>query len=192
MARKAKTGAGTMSVSKQVVLAEFDVTALVGLKVTVCDAAYEKIDEDGEATIEVPDLRPLLASAAVARCLMPVRLRGGELRAMRKIMRLTLTGLAERLGEKTAPETISRWETEAQPIGGFAEKVIRLLVCDELHKEATGVSYDSSLIARIRIADPWITNKAFKVPVITFHRVKMREQSGAVIDVYNDNGHKAA
>lgn len=169
-----------------VVLPSFDATALVGFKTIICNAAYEMVDDDGDAVIEVPHIRQLLASAAVARCLMPEKLRGHELRAMRKIMRLTLAGLAERLGANTATETLSRWETESQPIGGYAEKVVRLLVCDDLHKEAVGVFYDGSMIAKLRVIDPWITNKNYVVPAVTFDLVKIRELSGSVVDAYNE------
>lgn len=167
------------------VLAKFDVTPLIGLRVLVRDAAIMVTDEDGDATIDVPNLRTLMACAAVSRCLMPIRFRGRELRAMRKIMGLTLAGLAARLDAKTAPETLSRWESEAQPIGGYAEKVLRLLICDALHDEARGVSYDGSMIARIRVLDPWITNKEFVVPEMEFQRVKMREHSGDVVDAWD-------
>ncbi len=170
----------------QVVLPTFDATALVGFKTVICNAAYEMVDDDGDVVIEVPHIRQLLASAAVVRCLMPEKLRGHELRAMRKIMRLTLSGLAERLGANTATETLSRWETESQPIGGYAEKVVRLLVCDELNKEAVGVGYGESMIAKLRVVDPWITNKNYVVPAVTFDLVKMKEQSGPVVDAYSE------
>src|SRR5262245_41966797 len=111
-------------------LEDYDATVLVGLRTIVHDAAIVRI-EDGEQTIEIPKLRGLLAAAAVARCLMPIRLRGWEIKAMRKIMKLTLAELAKRLDERTATETVSRWESEAQPMGSYVEKLLRLLVCEE-------------------------------------------------------------
>jgi hypothetical protein len=37
---------------------------------------------------------------------------------MRKIMDLTLAELDKKLDERTATETVSRWASEAQPMGG--------------------------------------------------------------------------
>lgn len=187
MTGRAKSGTAATGAVKPKIIDRFDASTLVGLNTIVCDSAYEEIDSDGDTLIEIPNLRALMASAAVARCLMPVRLRGYELRAMRKIMGLTLSGLAERLDAKTAPETISRWESEAQPIGGFAGKVLRLLVCDALHKEAKGVSYDPSMIVNMRVKDPWITNAEYRVPPMEFRMVKMKEDSGTIVDVYNNS-----
>src|SRR5437899_4511889 len=110
-------------------LKEYDATALVGMRTIVHDAAIERVDEQGERTIEIPKLRELLAAAAMKRCLTPIRLRGHEIKAVRHIMRLTLTELAKRLDERTAIETVSRWESEAHPMGGYVEKRLRLLVC---------------------------------------------------------------
>src|ERR1700722_7647788 len=91
----------------------YDATVFVGLKTIVYDAAIEHVDDDGEEVIELPKMPELLASAAGARCLMPIKLRGHEIKAMRRIMKLTLADLAKKLDERTATETVSRWESEA-------------------------------------------------------------------------------
>src|SRR5262245_18089426 len=78
-------------------LQRYDATHLVGLRTYVYDAAI-----DGEVMIELPRQRELMASAAVARCLMPIRLRGWEIKALRKAMRSTAAEFAKKLGEKTA------------------------------------------------------------------------------------------
>jgi DNA-binding transcriptional regulator YiaG len=164
-------------------LGKYDATALVGLRTLVYAAAIQRVDKTGDTTIEVPQLRQLAASAAVARCLMPVRLLGSEIRTMRRIMKLTLGELAKKLDVKTAPETISRWESE-QSMGGYAEKLLRLLVCEELAEEAPGVDYRASLIANLRVLDPWRAKKDFEVPYVKFDFVKMKLDSDGVIDAY--------
>jgi DNA-binding transcriptional regulator YiaG len=166
-------------------LKEYDASALVGLSTVVCDAAVERVDERGERTIELPKLRELSASVAVGRCLMPVRLRGAEIKAMRKIMRLTLADLAKKLDERTAPETISRWESDAQPMGGYAEKILRLLICEELKKEAPGIDYDGSKIAYLNLIDPWRTDPDYKVPPIVLTYMPMRVDH-SVIEAWNE------
>ena len=184
MPHKSKSNENTTS-RNRVTIDEFDATTLIGLPTVVIGAAYEETDEDGEQVVTVPQLKTLAAAAAVSRCLMPVRLRGPELRAMRKIMGLTLVAMAERL-DGTANTTVSKWESEAQQIGGYAEKVFRLQVCEALYREASGVAYDGSMIARLRVLDPWMADPNFALPPMRFHLVKMKEQSGAVIDVYNN------
>ena len=74
------------------VLDSYDATAHVGLRVIVRGAAVERVDGTCEATIELPKLNELRATAAMMRCLMPERLHGAEIKAMRKIMGLTLAG----------------------------------------------------------------------------------------------------
>src|SRR6266705_1662244 len=71
------------------VLEEYDATPLVGLRTLVHNAAIERAL-----------LRELLASAAVKRCIMPLRLRGSEVKAMRRILKLTLAELAKKLDER--------------------------------------------------------------------------------------------
>lgn len=187
MAQKTKNaGSGAKRSVEQQILDRFDATKVVGLRVYVENAAVQEKDATGEITVEIPQLKGLLASAAVSRCLMPIRLRGHEIRAIRKIAGLTLAKLAERMDTKAAPETISRWETGSQPIGGYAEKVLRLLICEALHGDAQGVSYDASIIANLRVLDPWITNKNYEVPYLEFQLVKMKErESGSVVDAWD-------
>ena len=82
------------------VLKERDVSAIVGVRTIACDAAVEREDRTGEKNIELPKLRELIASALVSRCLMPVRLRGPEMKAMRKGMKMT----SRRSGQETGRE----------------------------------------------------------------------------------------
>lgn len=166
-------------------LDEYDVSALVGLKAIVCDAAIERVDEHGERTVEIPKLRELSASVAVSRCLMPIRLRGKEIKAMRKILRLTLADLAKKLDDRTAPETVSRWESESQPMGGYAEKILRLLVCEELKKEAPGIDYDGSKIAYLTVLDPWRLDADYQVPPVVLTYMPMRVDH-TVIEAWNE------
>ena len=152
----------------------YDATPLVGMGTLVYDAAIERVDADGERSVELPKLSELLASAAIIRCLAPARLRGAEIRAVRKIMKLTLNDLAKKLDSKAAPETISRWESETQPMGAYAEKVLRLVVCEQLKEQAPGVTYNASILADLEISDPWRSDPDYKLPPIEliFGRVK--------------------
>jgi DNA-binding transcriptional regulator YiaG len=166
-------------------LDEYDATALVGLKIVVHGAALERIDESGEASVELPKLRELMATAAVVRCLVPIRLRGSEIKAMRKILGWTLAELAKKLGDRTAPETVSRWENEVQPMGGFAEKLLRLLVCEELSKDAHGVGYHAAMIANLKVTDPWRGNPDYALPPLHLELMRMKETSGSIIETWD-------
>jgi DNA-binding transcriptional regulator YiaG len=155
-------------------LPEYDATSFVGLRTMVYESAVRRTDKEGRNTIEVPNLRQLATSAAVARCLMPFRLKGAEIRTMRRLLGMTLIELAKSLDGKTAHETVSRWETDAQLMGGFAEKTLRLLVCERLKDEAPGVDYRASKISELKVNDPWKVDQDFEVPFIEFHFIKLR------------------
>ncbi len=164
------------------VLADYDASTLVGLRVVVHDAAIEHRDEDSEISIEVPKLRKLMAAASIARCLMPAKLRGGEIKAIRKIMDLTLAEMAARMDARTAPETVCRWEAEAQPMGAYAEKVFRLLACEALAGEAPGVEYHAAALADLAIVD----QRDAAEPVVHLVYLPMRQESGEITKTYND------
>ena len=163
------------------VIPEYDATALVGLRTMVTDAAIERV-EDGETTVELPKLEELLAAAAIARCLLPVKLRGAEIKAMRHILGMTLAELAERLDQKTALETLSRWESEAQPIGSYAERVLRLVVCETLKEKAPGMDYNAAMLAGMKVQDPWKSDN-YEVPYIELALIHIRH-AGAVIEAW--------
>jgi DNA-binding transcriptional regulator YiaG len=168
------------------ILESYDATAHVGLRTVVCNAAIERVDANGEETIELPKQRELRASAAIVRCLTPDKLQGWEIKAMRKIMGLTLAELAKKLDERTAPETVSRWEADAQPMGGYADKVLRLLVCEILSKEAPGIEYNGAMLANLRVRDLWKVDPDYQVPPVVLHLIQMKEQSGSIIETWND------
>jgi DNA-binding transcriptional regulator YiaG len=172
-------------VENEVILPVYDATTFVGLKTIVHNAAIQR-EEDGETTIELPKMPELLASAAMVRCLIPVRLRGYELRAMRKIMKLTLAELAKRLDEKTAVETVSRWESEAQPMGGYAEKLFRLIVCEQVRENAPGIDYTANMISNMIVRDPWRNDPNCEAPEVRLWLIPLKELSGAIIEAWNE------
>jgi DNA-binding transcriptional regulator YiaG len=164
------------------VLDTYDATALVGLRTIIRGAVIQTTDEQGEVSVTIPRQAQLLAAATVVRCLMPIRLRGWEVKAMRKIMHLTMGDLAKRLDEKTATETVSRWESEAQPMVGYVEKLLRLVICETLSKDAPGIDYNASKIAELRLVDPWKMDPNDEPPFIQMVAVRVKEPSGTVID----------
>jgi hypothetical protein len=88
-------------------------------------------------------------------------------------MNLTVADLAQDLDGR--PETISRWESEAQPMGGNAEKVFRLLACEEPKHDAPGISYDAGRIAHLSLLkDP--------PPAVELQLVHLKQDSGTVVE----------
>ena len=186
MTKGTDMGTQTSQASSSTLLEVFDATPLLGLKTIVRNGATEWVDEDGEATIEIPKLQELKATAATARCLMSLKLQGHEMKVMRKTMRMTLKDLAGKMDGRTAPETIARWESEVQPIGGYAEKVFRLLVCETLAKDAPGIEYHASMIANLRVMDPCrISDQDYEVPPIELELVRLKERSGTIIEAWD-------
>lgn len=170
---------------KERMLPEYDATALIGLRTMVTDAAIERVDDD-ETTVELPKLEELLAAAAIARCLLPVKLQGRGIKPIRHIMHMTLAELAGRLDEKTAVETLSRWESEAQPIGNYAERVLRLVACEYLKEQAPGMDYNAAMIANIKVSAPWkASDPNYQVPYVELGLVRLKKDSAAVIEAWD-------
>jgi putative zinc finger/helix-turn-helix YgiT family protein len=92
---------------------------LHGVGVTRCPGC----GKEGIAIPRVGHLHRVLAKAFVTqrRMLAPV-----EIRFLRKHIGLSAVDFAQRMG--VARETISRWETGANPMGAVADRLLRLLV----------------------------------------------------------------
>jgi DNA-binding transcriptional regulator YiaG len=179
------------SEGEETILREYDATTFVGLRTTVRNAAIERMESNGEPTIELPKLPELMVAASIVRCLNPIKLRGAEIRTLRKIMKLTMGDLAKEMDGKTAAETISRWESENQPMGAYAEKVLRLIVCEKLKTDAPGVDYNARMIANLQVIDPWKANADHEVPVVDLWYGPLKDQSsGEIIEAWN--GRRAA
>ena len=78
-----------------------------------------------ESTL-IPNLNGLIASAAVERVSIPIRLNGQEIRFLRKALNLSGLELAEILGVRN--ELISRCENDAEPLGPHLERNFRSFV----------------------------------------------------------------
>lgn len=161
-------------------LGRYDASTLLGLNVVLISGAKEvvEIDEDGKETsfVEIPNLDELSAAAALVRCLMPHKLRGSEIRSLRKIAGMTARELSEAMGGQTALETISRWENEAEFAGGYAEKVLRLAICERVRARAPGIDYSADLVNRVRMVGNG-KMPAGSIPPIQMNIMPVRLQS---------------
>lgn len=158
-------------------LARYDASTLVGLNVILVNGAKEIIEIDGGEQVtyvEVPNLEELSAAAAVVRCLMSQKLRGSEIRALRKIAGMTARELSEAMGGQPALETISRWENEGDFAGGYAESVLRLAICERVKDRAPGIDYSADKVNRVKLIGNGKQSKP--APKIVLRRMLVRHQ----------------
>jgi hypothetical protein len=168
-------------------LVAYDATSLVGLRAVVHNGAVEKIGNGGEVRIDVPNLDELRAAAAILRCLLPIKLRGREMTAIRTIMGLGRSDLLGRLGEQAPSELLLRWESEDPPMDELTEKRFRHLVCEEVAPGASHLEYDAAKIAQFRIVDPWRKDPTYEIPPVILNWVQVTDESGSVARAWNDD-----
>jgi putative zinc finger/helix-turn-helix YgiT family protein len=92
---------------------------LVGVEITRCGQC-------GEFEVSIPhieDLHRLLATTVAAK---PARLAAEEIRFLRKWLGWSGVDFAAHMG--VDPATVSRWENDSLPMGGQAERLLRLMV----------------------------------------------------------------
>jgi len=91
-------------------------TSEFGVPIILHDTAV--LDDDGD--IHIPHHDKLMTAAAVYRCTLPRRLNGKEMKFIRKAMNKSATVWARHLS--TDKSTLSRWESNKQPMSVNAEK----------------------------------------------------------------------
>lgn len=103
---------------------------LHGVEVTTCPGC----GKEGIAIPRIGQLHRVLAEAFVKqpRMLAPV-----EIRFLRKHIGLSGVDFAKMMG--VTRETVSRWETGANPMGGTADRLLRLLVVNHEPTESYAV-----------------------------------------------------
>lgn len=98
----------------------------IGLPGVHLDTLVARCPKCGWYEVIVPNLEGL--HQAVARNVVEkdARLSGAEIRFLRKVLGWSGADFAEHMG--TSAETVSRWETEATPMGPQADRLLRLMV----------------------------------------------------------------
>ncbi|MCY4129126.1 MAG: helix-turn-helix domain-containing protein [Gammaproteobacteria bacterium] len=109
------------------------------------------VDDAGEETIRIPNIRGLhrLIANAIVEC--DGRLTGAEMRFLRSEMGMTQTALA-RLVHRTRL-TLSRWEREESAVDGAADALIRIFATYRLGLESVDENELEEISARC-IAKP--------------------------------------
>jgi DNA-binding XRE family transcriptional regulator len=144
-----------------------------GMQVVLMDVVRQLICDKCGAVLrtDIPDVPGLIAAVCVARAKENLKLKGEEIRFLRKTAGWTAAKLAQELN--TADETVSRWENGAMIIGDPNERILRWKICRALEQKAPGIIWNDNELLSLKIT-PFKTRPL----VMAFHRpvVKRREQ----------------
>lgn len=103
---------------------------LVGVEVSRCASC-------GEYEVAIPAMDKLMDMLAKAVVSKPGRLNGDEIRFLRKHLGYSGVDFAKLM--KSAPTTVSKWESGAQPIGQHADLLLRTFVILDKKIEDYGI-----------------------------------------------------
>lgn len=115
-------GASMTTKREDVPFAALPGTMLVGVEVHRCASC-------GEYEVAIPALDVLMNDLANAVISKRGRLNGDEIRFLRKHLGYSSADFAKLIGSAAA--TISKWENDVQPIGGHADRLLRLMVAHD-------------------------------------------------------------
>ena len=152
-------------------------TSEFGVPIILHDTAICDVDGD----VSIPHHDKLMAAAAVYRCTLPRRLNGKEMKFIRKAMNKSATDWAKHLS--TDKSTLSRWESNKQPMSINAEKLLRLTALAFLSTDAPGLDIDSKKISLMEY-EGFATPDEF--PEMRFILCKFRKD-----ELYTDLGEAA-
>jgi putative transcriptional regulator len=97
--------------------------------VTLLNVEVRHCEACGESETVIPHIEELHRVIARTVAHMPVRLRGSEIRFLRKYLGYSGIDAAKALSVR--PETMSRWERDKVEISPGADRYLRLLVANE-------------------------------------------------------------
>jgi hypothetical protein len=108
--------------------------AVVETRCTLCNALDSVI---------IPNVQGLIAAVAVSRVMIPLKLRGKEIRFLRKAVELSPEELSNTVDVRA--DGISRWENDKEVINSRSEKLLRLFVGKKL-AHLTAIKFDADAI----------------------------------------------
>jgi DNA-binding transcriptional regulator YiaG len=146
---------------------------LGGVVVKILNAVQVfRCDKCSSQMVAIPDMDGLAYATVISRALNPMRLRGREVKFIRRALDMTQTEFARAM-DLTA-ETVSRWETDTRGVGGACEKLTRHNACALLSKKARGRPYDPEIIAEMEFVD---LPEGHELPPIEMVRVRVTDQA---------------
>ena len=144
--------------------------------------------------ITIPDVKGLVAAAAVARVMLPTKLNGSEIKFLRKAAGLSAKDFAKTISVR--PETLSRWENDGvQQIGYSEEKIFRILIGDRLKNDpqseghALAIDYDHMAIVKMAISP---IRPSENTPLLKFERINMKVENKKPQELWDESETKVA
>jgi DNA-binding transcriptional regulator YiaG len=142
--------------------------------VEVFDAVEEVRCKKCRTLVEttIPNLPELVAAAALVRVQNPIKLNAREIRFLRKALGWKSVTMAKQLS--VAAATVSRWESDEDPapMGPTNEKVLRMVIVQNLKDVAPGVFVDEGEILSMDIPSVRQTTDTVR---LQFWRVLLKE-----------------
>lgn len=162
---------------EEILLPEYE-TEAPGIRVVLKDAVMRyTCKKCGFAKTRLPRVSTGLSEAlAMIRVLIPVKLTADEMRFLRKVVGMTQEEFGEKIIPGANPSTISRWENDAQGVGGYTELVLRQNIAAVLADSVKGISYDPKFTVGMQISNA-------PPPLIAVRPVKVRH-TGQVFDAW--------
>jgi DNA-binding transcriptional regulator YiaG len=128
----------------------------VGIPVVLQGIEIIHCDHCGNEDPIIPRINDLMRAIAVAVICKPYRLRGEEIRFLRKYLEMTGDEFARLIDvDKT---TLSKWENNDDPVGKNNDRLIRLTVL------GVGEGLQEKLVEVIRIVFPKIRQSKSRIP----------------------------
>jgi transcriptional regulator with XRE-family HTH domain len=121
------------------IVPSYDASAMLGIEGVYLSSAVRetRCERCGYIdSVEIPNLEGLIATVAVTRVMLPLKLRGREIRFLRDALEMTAQELCEH-ALKVTPSQISKWENDKEPIGPHSETILRLYAVDHLAPSTT-------------------------------------------------------
>ena len=122
---------------------------LFGIPIVIHHSVHRETNDAGRVLITIPHEDRLGAAIAMARALIPVKLKPEDIRMMRKTLGMRAKDFAAQLD--MSPARLSRLEKSTQGLGSFTELNMRQFVCARLKKVAPAIDYDPGDLATMRL-----------------------------------------
>jgi putative zinc finger/helix-turn-helix YgiT family protein len=123
--------------------------------VTLKGVEVRRCSKCGEHEVVIPKIEQLHQTIAMAVVSKKSRLMPAEVRFLRKHLGWSGADFARHMG--VAPETVSRWENGREPMGGVADRLVRLMVVTQAPKGGYAIDTladleDEASPARVKVS----------------------------------------
>ena len=174
---QAMAAAPDLARCKEEVLARYEIADPgIPFRVTIENAVRAWRDPESGRIVatSIPAFEELVAQLAIFRAHLPWKLRGDEIRFLRRVLDKSGKDFAKAIGLK--PETLSRCEHGRQPLGEQTERLLRLYVVEMLQDRAP-----AALICRRDILQMGLRSRPDKPLAFTCRGIRLKlapEQPG--------------